>query len=439
MLFQQSFVWPENIDFYAKIHAYFGSEKHLVVLDNRQHKQDDPNSAFEVLVATKPREIFKVWPHEISADSIFNLESFIGSGDWVVGGLAYDVKNGIEHLHSNQFDFIKAPDLFFFKPGVVLLLKETGLTIYAEEDPEVLFEALCHTMDSSEKPYIKLQEDIRPLMEEEAYLACIDTIREHILEGDLYEANFCQAFVGNAYISDPLLLFYALSKQHQAPFSCYVRCEEIHLLSASPERFLSRRGEFLTAQPIKGTRKRGANSLQDDELRAELRNSIKDQAENIMIVDLMRNDLSRCCISGSVQVEELFGIYTFNKVIQMISTIRGTQKEGTTIGNILTSTFPMGSMTGAPKIRAMERIEQYENFKRSWFSGAFGYIAPSGDFDFNVVIRSVLYREDSGQLLLPVGGAIVYDSVPEEEYSETLVKIQPIIQLIRDNSIPISP
>ena len=439
MLFQQSFAWPENLDFYAKTHAYFGSETHLVIFDNRQHKKNDPNSAFDVLVATKPREIFKVWPHEVSAESIIDLEAFVGTGEWVVGGLAYDVKNGIEHLHSRQIDFIGAPDLFFFKPGVVLVLKESLLTVYAEEDPKILFEAICQTPVRSERTYVKLLEDIRPLMEKQAYLACVEAIREHILEGDLYEANFCQAFVGKAYLSDPLALFYALSKQHQAPFSCYVRCEDIHLLSASPERFLCRRGEILTAQPIKGTRKRGNSPSQDDELRAELRNSIKDQAENIMIVDLMRNDLARCCTPGSVQVDELFGIYTFNKVIQMISTIRGTQKEGTTIGNILTSTFPMGSMTGAPKIRAMERIEQYENFKRSWFSGAFGYIAPSGDFDFNVVIRSILYREISRQLLLPVGGAIVYDSAPEEEYAETLVKIQPIIQFIRDNAIPFSP
>jgi para-aminobenzoate synthetase component 1 len=258
----------------------------------------------------------------------------------------------------------------------------------------------------------------------------VEAIRQHIIEGDVYEMNLCQEFFAENVPLEPLATFERLNALTNAPFAAYLRRGEHYLLCASPERFLKKENNRLISQPIKGTRRRHPEPAEDARIREQLRDSIKDRAENIMIVDLVRNDLARNCLPGSVQVEDLFGIYSFQTVHQMISTVTGQLRPGIHPLLALRDAFPMGSMTGAPKVMAMELIEQYERSRRGLFSGALGYFSPDGDFDFNVVIRSILYNAGTGYLSCQVGGAIVYDSVPEQEYEECLLKVRALLEAI---------
>ena len=235
--------------------------------------------------------------------------------------------------------------------------------------------------------------------------------------------NLCQEFFAEKTGLDPVAVFGRLNLIGLAPASAFLRWHERYLMSASPERFLQKRGSRLVSQPIKGTRRRGSTLQEDDSIRAELASNEKDRAENVMIVDLVRNDLARNCLPGSIRADELFGIHTFETVHQMISTVSGVLRPGTHPVDALRDAFPMGSMTGAPKVMAMQLIEQYEQTRRGLYSGAVGYFDPEGNFDFNVVIRSILYNADTGYVSAQVGGAIVYDWEPEAEYEECLVKL----------------
>jgi para-aminobenzoate synthetase component 1 len=267
---------------------------------------------------------------------------------------------------------------------------------------------------------------LEPRISKEVYLYLVEAIRGHIGGGDIYEMNFCQEFYAENVDIDPAGIFVQLNEISRAPFATFFKNDHLSLICGSPERFLQKKGEMLVTQPIKGTRKRSADPLEDAAIREELFYSEKDRSENVMIVDLVRNDLSRNCLPGTVIVDELFGIYSFPTVHQMISTVRGTLPAGDDGLDALFDAFPMGSMTGAPKVMAMQLIEQYETTRRGLYSGAVGYFAPNGDFDFNVVIRSLQYNAKNKYLSCSVGGAIVYDSVPEQEYEECLVKIAAI-------------
>jgi para-aminobenzoate synthetase component 1 len=194
------------------------------------------------------------------------------------------------------------------------------------------------------------------------------------------------------------------------------------MMCASPERYLHKHGNTILSQPIKGTARRGTDTGSDNEIKTALQSSIKDRAENVMIVDLVRNDIARSCKTGSVKVEELFGIYTFPQVHQMISTITGQLKEEEPFTNAIRYSFPMGSMTGAPKVKVMELVEKYEHSRRELFSGTVGYISPEGNFDFNVIIRSLFYNAATRYLSYQTGGAITYDSTPEQEWEEMRLK-----------------
>ena len=203
--------------------------------------------------------------------------------------------------------------------------------------------------------------------------------------------------------------------------------DDYSIFSGSPERFLKKVGSKLISEPIKGTAKRGLTKTEDEELIKSLVSDPKERAENVMIVDLVRNDLSKIATKNSVQVEELCQIYSFETVHQMISRISCDIKESASFTEIIKATFPMGSMTGVPKIRAMELIEEHESFKRGVYSGSIGYIKPNGDFDFNVVIRSLVYNRKNNYLSCSVGGAITIQSDPEKEYEECLIKVKRIL------------
>jgi para-aminobenzoate synthetase component 1 len=236
-------------------------------------------------------------------------------------------------------------------------------------------------------------------------------------------------FFGAAAI-DPLQTYLALNERSAMPFSVFQRVYNQYLLCASPERFLKKTGLQLISQPIKGTARRGASPAEDAEIIKRLKNDEKEIAENMMIVDLVRNDLARSAVTGSVQVEEMFGVYTFPRLHQMISTISAVLRPGVSFTDAIKYAFPMGSMTGAPKIKAMELIDNYEDIRRGLYSGAVGYISPGGDFDFNVIIRSILYNETQRYVSFQVGSAITYDAVGEYEYDECLLKAKAMLEVL---------
>jgi len=347
---------------------------------------------------------------------------------WLFGHLSYDLKNEIETLSSGHPDYTGFPDLFFFVPETILLLKEDELCISAKDKrtSEEIFN-LITGIANSEQPVPLQPVAFQPRLSKQAYIERIEQLRRHILRGDCYEVNFCQEFFAEKVQVDPVRVYRMLSGISPAPFAAFYRIADRYLLCASPERYLKKQGDTVISQPIKGTGKRNiVNAAYDAANREDLYNSAKDRSENVMVVDLVRNDLSKICREGTVEVDELFGIYSFPQVHQMISTISGTLQPGLSFTDIIKRTFPMGSMTGAPKKKVMELIEQYETNRRGIFSGSVGYIMPNGDFDFNVVIRSILYNSASRYLSYLVGSGITFYSKAENEYEECLLKAEAI-------------
>lgn len=349
--------------------------------------------------------------------------------DWLFGFLGYDLKNDTEALSSSNPDHLHFPELHFFRPEILLVIQNQQVEIISSHvAPHMVYTSIEKLpLTSFQPPAVNKLE--RKFSKQE-YLSTIEAIKGNIKAGNIYEMNFCQEFYCNPATFDPYSTFVSLNQIAKAPFSAFYKYHDRYLLCASPERYLKKRGQKITSQPIKGTVKRGANSAEDLHLKTWLKHSKKDRSENVMIVDLVRNDLARCCIPGSVKVEELFGIYPFEQVYQMISTISGTLSPSTHWVDAIKASFPMGSMTGAPKVSAMELIESFEKSKRGLYSGAVGYITPDQDFDFNVVIRSLLYNKSNNYLSFQVGGAIVDGSQPEAEYEECLLKAKGILQTI---------
>ncbi|MEY2898057.1 MAG: hypothetical protein RL138_110 [Bacteroidota bacterium] len=352
---------------------------------------------------------------------------------YIFCALSYDLKNQYESsLLSSNPDRVETPGSFWVVYKRVLRLNGLDLTIYAEENASlnewVYIDPSKNETKFPEKESSSINLKLRTSKDE--YLKDIENIQSAIRSGSVYELNYCQEFYAEHCNIDPLSIFKRMLATNAAPFSVLFKWKQHCLLSASPERFLAKRGNLLVAQPIKGTRRRLSDIAADNRQKEDLQHCVKERAENVMIVDLMRNDLARCCETGTVAVEELFGIYSFATVHQMISTVTGRVKAEFNFDTILQNTFPMGSMTGAPKIEAMKLIEQFEKVKRGWFSGSIGYIAPNGDFDLNVVIRTLIYNASSGYLSLQTGGAITIDSVPELEYQESLLKAEAWMKLL---------
>jgi para-aminobenzoate synthetase component 1 len=354
--------------------------------------------------------------------------------DWLFGYLTYDLKNDIEKLSSNNFDGLSFPDLFFFQPKKLFLLKDTALEIQYLQMCDDEFETdFNEILNIAQQPTTDNQQlIINQRISKENYLNKVSKMLEHIQRGDIYEANFCMEFFAeNAYIN-PILVYQKLNSISQPPFAVYLKNNQHYLLSASPERYLKKEGTKIVSQPIKGTAKRFVDEVLDNQSKNDLENNPKERSENIMIVDLVRNDLSHTATKGSVEVEELCKIYTFKQVHQMISTIVSNVEPNTSSIEIIKTTFPMGSMTGAPKISAMNIIENLEETKRGLYSGSVGYFTPSGDFDFNVVIRSILYNAKANYLSFSVGSAITSKSIPENEYEECLLKAKAMFEVLKN-------
>lgn len=345
--------------------------------------------------------------------------------DWLFGYLTYDLKNDTEDLVSNNFDGVRFPELFFFQPKRLFLIKGNTVTmeyLHVVDDEldfdwdEINNQTLLHEEVREEPIKVSLR------ITKDQYFEKIGKVLEHIHRGDIYEMNFCQEFYAKDTTIDPLRVYKELNAISRPPFATFLKLDDNYLLSASPERYLKKEGKNIISQPIKGTAKRSSDPEEDRILKDELSNDQKERSENIMIVDLVRNDLAKTAEKGSVTVEELCEIYSFDQVHQMISTISSRVSHTTSPVEILRTTFPMGSMTGAPKVSAMQIIEDLEETKRGLYSGAVGYFTPLDDFDFNVIIRSILYNELEQYVSFSVGGAITSKSIPEKEYEECLVK-----------------
>lgn len=346
----------------------------------------------------------------------------------IVGVVSYDKKNEYENLKSKNPAWITCPDEVFFTPELKIEFAGTTATVYHHDSLEIAEEINRYV-----PPVPKLMAgppQLFSLTDRELYLRQVMAIQEHIRAGDVYELNYCIAHQGYAPGLDPVDLYFRLSQRSPMPFSGIFYADGKCIISASPERFIKKSGNTLIAQPIKGSVRRGVTTKEDDLLANQLRNSEKERAENLMIVDLMRNDLARIARIGEIQVEELFGVYRFETITQMISTVSCTLRPGVHLAEAFSKTFPMGSMTGAPKIRAMELIDQFENFKRGWFSGCMGFHQENGDFDWNVIIRSIILDNDSGRFYFAVGSAITIDSNPEAEYEECKLKSQAIFDVL---------
>ena len=356
----------------------------------------------------------------------FNFEN----KDWIFGHLNYDLKNCTEELSSSNKDAIEFHELFFFIPKYVFIINNSSLEIGflpdegSEMEARLLFEKISSFPVEIKDNYTKV-EDIEHNFTKEEYISNVEKIQNHIILGDIYELNFCTEFLAKNANIEPSKLYKKLSELSPAPFSGFYKLNDKYLLSSSPERFLAKRKSKLISQPIKGTIKRGKNLEEDSKLKSELENDTKERAENIMIVDLVRNDLSKVAKKGSVNVEELCKIYSYKYVHQMISTVvADLDEKDYDVVDAIKNAFPMGSMTGAPKIKAMKLIDEFEKSKRGLYSGCIGYISPEKDFDFNVIIRSILYNNTNHSLSFSVGSAITFKSIPEKEYEECLLKAE---------------
>ncbi len=356
------------------------------------------------------------------------------TADWIFGYLSYDLKNNGERLTSNNFDGLNFSEIYFFQPKKLFLFSEDNIEIHylnmvadeIEEDWKEISEIIYRPEEIDTSKTIK----ILARTSKDSYLIKVNELLDHIKRGDIYEANLCMEFYSEASQIDPLSTFLHLNEISEPPFSVFMKLEELYALSASPERYLKRSGNKIISQPIKGTAKRLPNKEDDLKMAQQLAADPKERSENIMITDLVRNDLSRIAEKGSVIVEELCAIYTFEQVHQMISTVSCNVSPTLSSVEVLRNTFPMGSMTGAPKISAMKIIEEIEDAKRGLYSGAIGYFAPNNDFDFNVVIRSILYNSEKEYVSFSVGSAITINSIPENEYEECILKAKAMRQVL---------
>lgn len=419
----------------------FYSQKGPVILLESQ--SDEHPWARKTFLAADPHATIRAWDDRISIWD--NGEEIQKKGDpWsalrqfryeqksgLFGYLGYDLKNFIEDLGSDNRDEIEAPDLYFMNPGFLLEVDHRANEVQVLRGH--LPEGFAQSDVSDHQGSFELQ-NFQPTVSEEDYLSKIRQVQHEIAEGDYYEINLSHQMKGD-FSGDPLALYHQMKRVGPVPFGAFIQTDDWAVCCQSPERFLRKEGDTVFSQPIKGTAERGDDRGKDQVLKEQLLSSVKERAENLMIVDLVRNDLSRIAKRGSVSVPQLFRIESFGTVHQMVSTITAEARVEDPV-TILKACFPMGSMTGAPKISAMKAIEKLENYRRGIYSGAIGYITDSGDFDFNVVIRTAIIRQ--GQLYYSVGGAVTSDSDPRKEWQETQVKARALVEALRSRSSVVS-
>jgi len=380
-------------------------------------------------------------------DSSFPPIPFLGGA---VGYFGYDLCHFIERLPATAVDDLQLPECYFgfydlavafdnLQDKVYIIstgfpeLRETERIERASQRLDEVKEMIANvSISSREAPLISIsspteQVTLRGGFAHQEYLNAVKKARQYIIAGDIFEVNLSQRFEAELSIT-PYELYRCLRQINPAPFACYLRFDEVSVVSASPERFIRVRGDWVETRPIKGTRPRGKTPEEDKTLANELVSSAKDRAENIMIVDLERNDLGRVCRFGTVKVTELAKLEVFPTVFHLTSTVEGRLKEDKNCIDLLKATFPGGSITGAPKVRSMEIIDELEPTRRSVYTGNIGYLSFNGDLDLNIAIRTFLVK--GKKAYFQVGGAVVYDSDPEAEYQETLDKARALINAL---------
>jgi len=346
---------------------------------------------------------------------------------WWFGSLSYEARTSLEpRLKSENPPRIAFPEVCFFRAETVIFLRK------GESKVESIPSFAAHLAEGRTLPpaEVYLTSRLSSDFTRAEYVATVETLRQHIYEGDCYEINLSQNFYAEAQIPSPASLWRQLTDVSPTPFAAYAKFGPIHSLGASPERFLQLKGDRLLTQPIKGTAPRDPDQQRDTELLRQLQDSHKDQAENVMIVDLSRNDLYRSSVVNGVSVPQLYEVQSFAKVHHLVSSVVAEKDESISPLQAVAHTFPPGSMTGAPKVKSCELIDQYERHARGIYAGSIGYIAPGGDFDLNVVIRSMVYHEEKGLMSYQTGGAITWDSDPEAEFEETLVKARAMEEVL---------
>ncbi len=412
----------EKHDIKDKLLKWSQQFREVVWLDSNNYQQI--YSSYDAVLAVDAFTVLQT-DSEGAFDKLKEYQSH--SKDWLFGYLTYDLKFDTENLKSDNFDGLEFPELFFFQPKKIFLLKGNVLEVQYlhfvddEIDSDYVDILNTHTLNSfsgGNKDSMK----IKPRMTKDSYLNKFQKIHQHISKGDIYEMNFCQEFYAENININPLHVYQNLNQISQPPFATFLKLDDKYLLSASPERYIRKEKTTIISQPIKGTSKRAFDNKEDKKLKSELAANEKERSENIMIVDLVRNDLSKTAIKGSVKVNELCKVYSFDQVHQMISTITSEVLHTKHPVEVLRTTYPMGSMTGAPKVSAMKLIEKFEETKRGLYSGSVGYFTPDNDFDFNVIIRSVLYNKSNKYVSFSVGGALTAKSTADAEYQECLIK-----------------
>ncbi|MFV8281476.1 aminodeoxychorismate synthase component I [Christiangramia marina] len=426
---KRSFAVQDMADFKKKLLTWGSSFPDVVWLDSNLDSSE--TTEFEAVLAVEAFTAIKT-DHHNAFDKLKEYQQT--TKDWIFGYLSYDLKNDVERLKSSNYDGLQFPDLYFFQPQKLVFLKDNIVEfVYlrmVDDEIETDFEEIQNLKFKTEIAEEKIE--IQSRISKEEYLEKVGAMLEHIHRGDIYEANLCQEFFSENVDLNAFSIYQSLNEISTPPFAAFLRLENINLVSASPERYLRKKGEQLLTQPIKGTARRSSNPEEDKEIALNLARDPKEMSENVMIVDLVRNDLSRIAEKGSVKVDELCKVYSFKQVHQMISSVTATIAKGIEPVEALRTSFPMGSMTGAPKISAMKIIEKLESTKRGLYSGAVGYFSPEGDFDFNVVIRSILYNSTNKYLSFSVGGAITAKSNPEKEYEECLLKSKALREVLEN-------
>ncbi len=386
-------------------------------LDNNQYASADSN--YECLLAIAGDE-YVICQTENCLETIRDFhEKHPG---WLFGHINYP---------SATKEYKLFPSAFFFKPGILIVLKNNQLTFETDRsDSSELMDQILNTPIQSTTIQKYKSGPWNESISKEEYTGKLNNILGHIQRGDCYEMNFCMEFTSEISVDNPVSMFQSINSISPNPFSAYYRINHAYAFCASPERFLQRKKDVVISQPIKGTARRNGILEKENEFICEsLQGNPKERSENVMIVDLVRNDLSKVALEGTVSVRELMGLYAFPHVYHLISTVEarvGRERHWT---EIVQACFPMGSMTGAPKKKVMELTEHYEKTARGLYSGSIGYVNPAGDFDFNVVIRSLFYDDEKKMISCKVGSGITMRSQPDKEYEECEAKISAIQSL----------
>ena len=419
---KKKIILPEGHCIKEKLLQWSQQFREVVWLDSNDYHQ--AHSSYDAVLAV---DAFTMLQTD-AVDAFDKLKEYQSlTNDWLFGYLTYDLKYDTENLKSNNYDGLDFPELFFFQPKKVFLLKNDVLEIQYLHFVDDELDDDYAEIEVIENEIVAFEEEnslikIKLRMTKDSYFERFQKIHNHISRGDIYEMNFCQEFYAEETKINPLKVYKNLNSISNPPFATFLRLNDKYLLSASPERYVRKNNTTIVSQPIKGTAKRSEDVVEDEKLKHDLERDEKERSENIMIVDLVRNDLSKTAIRGSVKVPELCKVYSFDQVHQMISTVTSEVQHTKSPVEVLRTSYPMGSMTGAPKVSAMKIIEELEDTKRGLYSGSVGYFTPNNDFDFNVIIRSILYNETNEYVSYSVGGAITVKSTAEAEYQECLIK-----------------